>query len=73
MFRGWQMNTKNPFPVEVSVAIQEFIKRYGYPPPVLEVSDQLENVELPEGLQVVVRSVRIPKNEILMGLKEEGE
>lgn len=69
-YRGWQANPKNSFPSEVSTAIQSYINRYGYPPQVLEVSDQLEKVELPEGLQIVKNVVRIPKNIMLVGTEE---
>lgn len=69
-YRAWQANPKNSFPSEVSAAVQSYINRYGFPPQVLEISDQLEKVELPEGLQVVVSAVRIPKNIMLLGLEE---
>jgi len=67
------MNTKNLFLQEVSTAVQFYINKYGYPPQVLEYSDRLERVELPEGLQLVTNVVRIPKNMILLGRKEEDE
>ena len=70
VYRGWQANPKNPFSSEVSAAVQSYIDRYGFPPQVLEISDQLEKVELPEGLQMVVSAVRIPKNILLLGSEE---
>jgi len=69
-YRGWQANPKNSFPSEISAAVQSYIDRYGFPPQVLEISDQLEKVELPEGLQMVVSAVRIPKNILLLGSEE---
>jgi len=70
VYRGWQANPKNSFPSEVSAAIQSYMDRYGFPPQVLEISDRLEKVELPEGLQMVVSDVRIPKNILLLGSEE---
>ena len=70
-YRGWQISPKNTFAQEVSNATQFFIEKYGTPPQVLEYSDQLESVELPEGLQLVTNVVRIPKNVILLGRNEE--
>lgn len=71
-YRAWQANPKNSFPSEVSAAIQSYMDRYGFPPQVLEISDQLEKVELPEGLQMVVSAVRIPKNILLLGSEESS-
>lgn len=71
-YRGWQSNPKNSFPSEISAAVQFYIDRYGFPPQVLEISDQLEKVELPEGLQMVVSAVRIPKNILLLGSEESS-
>lgn len=71
-YRAWQTG-KNSTPEEISLAVQNFITKFGFPPSVLEVSDRLEEVELPEGLQVVVSAVRIPKNILLLGSEEIGE
>lgn len=69
MFRAWQTG-KNSTPEEISLAVQNFIDKFGFPPSVLEVSDRLEAVELPEGLQLVTNVVRIPKNIMLVGTEE---
>jgi hypothetical protein len=72
-YRAWQMNSKNPVPQEISTAVQNFISKMGYPPQILEHSDQLEKVELPDGLSLVKSSVRIPKNMLLIGVSHEEE
>lgn len=72
MFRAWQTG-KNSTPEEISLAVQNFIDKFGFPPSVLEVSDRLEKVELPEGLQLVTNVVRIPKNIMLVGTEESSE
>ena len=71
-YRAWQTG-KSSTPEEISLAVQNFIDKFGFPPSVLEVSDRLEAVELPEGLQVVVSAVRLPKNIMLAGTEETGE
>lgn len=72
MFRAWQTG-KHSTPEEISLAVQNFIDKFGFPPSVLEVSDRLEAVELPEGLQLVTNVVRIPKNIMLVGTEESSE
>lgn len=72
-YRGWQMNPKNSTSIEIQNALQFYIQKNGYPPQILEVSDQLDSVELPEGLQLVTNVVRIPKNVILLGVRVEDE
>ena len=70
-YRAWQTG-KASTTEEISLAVQNFINKFGYPPSVLEVGQGLENVVLPEGLRVVVSAVRIPKNIMLAGgMKEE--
>ena len=70
-YRIWQMSNKNSITDEISLATQNYIQRMGIPPQILEHSDQLEKVELPEGLQLVTHSVRIPKNILLIGVQDE--
>lgn len=65
------MSTKNSVRQEISEAVKFYISKNGFPPKILEVSDQLENVELPEGLQIVMSTHRIPKNIILIGVSDE--
>ena len=65
------MSNKNSITDEISLATQNYIQRMGIPPQILEHSDQLEKVELPEGLQLVTHSVRIPKNILLIGVQDE--
>lgn len=71
-YRAWQTG-KSSTPKEISLAVQNFIDKFGFPPSVLEVSDRLEAVQLPEGLQLVTNVVRIPKNIMLVGTEESSE
>ena len=71
-YRAWQTG-KSSTPEEISLAVQNFIDKFGFPPSVLEVSDRLEAVVLPEGLQIVKNVVRIPKNIMLVGTEESSE
>ncbi len=70
-FRGWQMSQKNTVQQEISNAVSFYIQKNGFPPKILEVSDQLGNVELPEGLQIVMSAHHIPKNIFLIGVNDE--
>lgn len=70
LYRGWQMNLKNSLQDEVQTALQEYLRKHGKPPQILEVSTKLEQVELPEGMNVVVQAVRLPKNIILLGFED---
>lgn len=70
MMKMWQTG-RGTTTQEISSAVQLFIKKHGFPPQVIEVSDKLENVVLPEGLQMVKNIVRIPKNIMLVGEVEE--
>lgn len=73
MYRGWQMNMKNSIPQEISLALQNYIQKHGLPEQILlEVSDRLEEVQLPEGLNIVKRVVRLPKNIVYVG-EEDGQ
>ena len=69
-YRAWQTG-KASTTEEISLAVQNFIDKFGYPPSVLEVGQGLVNVQLPEGMQVVVSAVRIPKNIMLVGGERE--
>ena len=73
IYRIWQMNMKNTIPQEISNAVQNYINKMGIPPCILEHSDQLVNVQLPEGLQIVVKAERIPKNILLIGVPDEQD
>jgi len=66
-YRGWQCNPKQSLPDNISLALQNHIDKFGIPAEILEVSDQLEKVELPEGLNLVTNVVKMPKNIILVG------
>jgi len=70
VFRGWQ-TSKGTTQQEISNAVALFIEKYGFPPQVLEVSDKLEQVELPEGLQLVKNVIRVPKNIMLIGVEDD--
>lgn len=84
MYRAWQTG-KNSTPEEISLAVQNFINKFGFPPSVLEVSDKLPTVEslatgekfylceTEQGIvatKMVVSAVRIPKNIMLVGSEE---
>lgn len=72
-YRCWQMNMKNPIPQEISLALQNYIQKHGLPEQILlEVSDQLEEVQLPEGMNIVKKVVRLPKNIVYVGV-EDGQ
>ena len=67
------MNPKNTITAEISNAVQNYINKMGVPPHILEYSDQLENVILPDGMKIVTSAVRIPKNILLIGVQDEQE
>lgn len=71
-FRGWQTEGKT-LPVEISNAVQKYIQMNGYPPQILEISEQVDQKELPEGLQMVVHAVRLPKNVMFVGTEDETD
>ena len=68
---GWQLNLKQE-DYGISTALAHYIKKYGMPPQLLlEVSDQLEKVSLPDGMNIVQKSIRVPKNIIFIGASNE--
>jgi hypothetical protein len=69
-YQGYQFDGKD-ITSEISRKVQEFIKQYGYPPEVLEFGSVMP--VLPEGLSIVTSVVSLPKNIMLMGMKEEGK
>lgn len=72
VYRGWQVqDMKQPLSKNVDDALQNYIQKHGLPTKILlEVSDQLPEVFLPEGMNIVIKSVRIPKNIIFVGEME---
>ena len=68
-YQGYQFDGKD-IAAEISWKVQEFFKKYGYPPQILEFGAA---VPLPEGLSIVTKVVKLPKNVMLMGMKEENE
>ncbi len=68
-YRGWQINDmKKPMLQNTSDALQAYIQKHGLPEQILlEYSDQLEELLLPEGMSIVTKAVRIPKNILLIG------
>jgi len=65
---GWQLSNMKQVDQGVSDALAHYIKKYGNPPQLLlEVSDKLEPVSLPDGMNIVVQSIRVPKNIIFIG------
>lgn len=65
----WWMPSNQNVSKNVSDAINYYIKKYGNPPQILlEVSDKLvEEILLPDGMNIVVQSFRMPKNIIHIG------
>lgn len=72
VYRGWQVqDMKQPLSKNLDDALQNYIQKHGLPTQILlEVSDQLPEVPLPEGMNIVIKSVRIPKNIIFVGEME---
>lgn len=67
-FRGWQFSEKEPISQSVRDALDNYISRYGLPDQILiETGMSLKELPLPEGMNIVVRSVSLPKNIILVG------
>ncbi len=64
---GWQLNLKQD-DYGIPVALQYYINKYGLPSEILlEVSDKLEKVNLPDDMNIVVKAIRVPKNIIFIG------
>ena len=57
----------------ISSAFQVFVAKHGTPPQILETSLPFQEVVLPEGLQLVVRAHRLPKNILLLGVEQIEE
>lgn len=68
-YLGWQLMMTD---VEQSIkdALERYYKKFGTPPQIVLVSDKLEEVKLPEELQLVVRVQRVPKNILMIGEEE---
>ena len=68
----WWMPSNQDVSKNVSTALQYYIKKYGEPPQILlEVSDKLEEFSIPDGMNIVVQSFRMPKNIIHIGVSNE--
>lgn len=63
-FRAWQMNPHDTVSKNVELALQNYMSKMGTPPQILECSP---DVELPEGLQVVVNRIKLPNNILYVG------
>jgi len=73
IYFAWQLSMKDVND-SVSIALQRYIAKHGLPEQILlEVSDQLEPVKLPDGMNIVIRSIRVPKNIILIGETNEAQ
>lgn len=66
IFLGWQLRMDDP-KQSVSDALERYYKRFGYPPQILLVSDKLEEASLPDGMNLVVKVQRVPKNILMLG------
>jgi len=70
-YLGWQM-TKD-VKQSISDALTRYYEKFGFPPQVLEVSDKLTEVPLPDGMQIVVKVHRMPINILLIGDENETQ
>lgn len=67
-FRGWQFSEKEPISQSVRDALDNYISRFGLPDQILIETGMLpKELPLPEGMNIVVRSVSLPKNILLVG------
>lgn len=66
---GWQINDMNkPLSESVATALQVYIQKHGLPEQILlETGNSPKDIFIPEGLNVVVRRIVIPKNVLLIG------
>ncbi len=51
---------------DISSILRDFERKHGQPPEILEHS-VYEEIELPDGMNLVVKSVRLPKGTVLLG------
>lgn len=65
-YQGYQFSGKD-ITDEISFKVKEFIQKFGYPPEILEFG---QDISLPEGLTIVKKVVKLPKNIMFMGMKE---
>lgn len=67
-FRGGQFSEKEPISQSVRDALNNYISRYGLPSQILLETGMLpKELPLPDGMNIVVRSVSLPKNIFLVG------
>lgn len=64
-YRAYQLSMRD-IPTEIQQALNQYIQRYGQPPQIL-LESSLEQVPLPEGMNIVTQAVHLPKNIILIG------
>lgn len=64
---------KSSIPTNIQNAWQNFFEKFGQPPQVLETAIPLQEIELPEGVQLVISASHLPKNIMLMGMVEIEE
>lgn len=69
-YRGWQFSEKEPISESVKDALDNYIKRNGLPKQILLETGIGEELPLPEGLNIVVRVVDLPRNVLLVGKLE---
>lgn len=71
-YPGWQIDEGNRRQ-SILEALERYYRRFGRPPCILEAGAGFERTDLPDGLSLVVKSVRIPSNVILIGMDETEE
>ena len=61
-YLGWQMDMKDT-KQSISDALKRYYEKFGLPPQILEVSDKfVEDVPIPDGMNLVIRVHRMPIN-----------
>ena len=70
IYEGWQISNTVSLDENIRQAIAVYIKKHGIPPNILEYSVDLKEVKLPEGLNMVVDIIKIPRNILLVGKSE---
>lgn len=69
-YRGWQFSEKEPISESVKNALDNYIKRNGLPEQILLETGIGEEFPLPEGMNIAVQVVDLPRNILLVGKLE---
>lgn len=63
---GWQMNMSDT-KQSIYDALMRYYTKFGFPPKILLVSDQLEEVSVPAEMKLTIKVQRVPKNILMIG------